>query len=113
MKVSTLRSAGIVLAAYLAAALLCALAHAADDYPNRPVTIVVPFPPGASNDFLARYEADVLQRALHGSFVVETKRALAARSASLTPRNPILTATTLLRTVGDHDTALRDEIRFV
>jgi tripartite-type tricarboxylate transporter receptor subunit TctC len=33
----------------------------------------VPFPPGASNDFLARYEADVLQRALHGSFVVENK----------------------------------------
>jgi tripartite-type tricarboxylate transporter receptor subunit TctC len=73
MKVSNLRSAGIVLAACLAAALFCALAHAADDYPNRPVTIVVPFPPGASNDFLARYEADVLQRALHGSFVVENK----------------------------------------
>ena len=73
MKVPNLRSAGIVLAACLAAGLLGALAHAADDYPNRPVTIVVPFPPGASNDFLARYEADVLQRALHGSFVVENK----------------------------------------
>jgi tripartite-type tricarboxylate transporter receptor subunit TctC len=60
--------------------LLCALggfllcpALAADDYPSRPVTIVVPFPPGASNDTLARYEADVLQRALHGSFVVENR----------------------------------------
>jgi tripartite-type tricarboxylate transporter receptor subunit TctC len=73
MKVPNLRSAGIVLAACLAAGLFCALAHAADDYPNHPVTIVVPFPPGASNDFLARYEADVLQRALHGSFVVENK----------------------------------------
>ncbi len=46
---------------------------AADDYPTRPVTIVVPFPPGASNDLLARYEADVLGRALHGTFVVENK----------------------------------------
>jgi tripartite-type tricarboxylate transporter receptor subunit TctC len=73
MKVTTLRAAGMALAACLAAGLLGALAHAADDYPNRPVTIVVPFPPGASNDFLARYEADVLQRALHGSFVVENK----------------------------------------
>ena len=45
----------------------------AEDYPSRPVTIVVPFPPGASNDLLARYEADVLSRALHGSFVVENK----------------------------------------
>jgi tripartite-type tricarboxylate transporter receptor subunit TctC len=73
MKVPNLWSAGIALAACLAAGLFCVLAHAADDYPNRPVTIVVPFPPGASNDFLARYEADVLQRALHGSFVVENK----------------------------------------
>ena len=63
-----------------AAALVCALtavlfavASAADDYPDRPVTIVVPFPPGASNDLLARFEADVLGRALHGTFVVENK----------------------------------------
>jgi tripartite-type tricarboxylate transporter receptor subunit TctC len=55
----------------IAAALTPALT--ADDYPNRPVTIVVPFPPGASNDLLARYEADVLQRTLHGTFVVENK----------------------------------------
>jgi tripartite-type tricarboxylate transporter receptor subunit TctC len=63
-----------------AMALACALmalpvlhAIGAEDYPNRPVTIVVPFPPGASNDILGRYEADVLGRALHGSFVVENK----------------------------------------
>jgi tripartite-type tricarboxylate transporter receptor subunit TctC len=48
-------------------------AIAANDYPTRPVTIVVPFPPGASNDTLARYEADVLGRALHGNFVVENR----------------------------------------
>jgi tripartite-type tricarboxylate transporter receptor subunit TctC len=61
---------------FVACALIGALfapAHAADDYPSRPVTIVVPFPPGASNDILARYEADVLQRALHGTFVVENR----------------------------------------
>jgi tripartite-type tricarboxylate transporter receptor subunit TctC len=60
----------------LACALLGAMAvplHAADDYPTRPVTIIVPFPPGASNDVLGRYEADVLQHALHGSFVVENR----------------------------------------
>lgn len=63
-----------------AAALFCAfttvlfaVAFAADDYPDRPVTIVVPFPPGASNDLLGRFEADVLGRALHGTFVVENK----------------------------------------
>ena len=45
----------------------------ADNYPNRPVTIVVPFTPGASTDTLARFEADALQRALHQSFVVENR----------------------------------------
>jgi tripartite-type tricarboxylate transporter receptor subunit TctC len=63
-----------------AVALACALialpmlhAIGAEDYPNHPATIVVPFPPGASNDILGRYEADVLGRALHGTFVVENK----------------------------------------
>jgi|SRR5579862_398726 len=63
---------GAVVASAITAALL-APAFTADDYPNRPVTIVVPFPPGASNDLLGRYEADVLQRALHGTFIVENK----------------------------------------
>ena len=38
-------------------------ASAADDYPSRPVTIIVPFTPGGSTDIMARYEAEVLQRA--------------------------------------------------
>src|SRR5579862_6282426 len=63
---------GAVVASAITAALL-APAIGADDYPNRPVTIIVPFPPGASNDLLGRFEADVLGRALHGSFVVENK----------------------------------------
>ena len=45
----------------------------ADNYPSRPVTVVVPFTPGGSTDILARYEADVLQRQMHGTFVVENK----------------------------------------
>jgi tripartite-type tricarboxylate transporter receptor subunit TctC len=48
-------------------------AIAADDYPVRPVTVVVPFTPGASTDIMARYEAEVLQQALGKSFVVENK----------------------------------------
>jgi tripartite-type tricarboxylate transporter receptor subunit TctC len=46
---------------------------AVDDYPSRPVTIVVPFTPGGSTDIMARYEADVLQRALGQSSVIENK----------------------------------------
>jgi len=46
---------------------------AVDDYPSRPVTIVVPFTPGGSTDIMPRYEADVLQRALGQSSVIENK----------------------------------------
>jgi tripartite-type tricarboxylate transporter receptor subunit TctC len=48
-------------------------ALAADDYPSRPVTIVVPFTPGGSTDILARYEAEVLHRTLNGTFVVDDR----------------------------------------
>jgi tripartite-type tricarboxylate transporter receptor subunit TctC len=46
---------------------------AADDYPSRPVVIVVPYPPGGTTDLLGRYEADVLQRELRQSFIVENR----------------------------------------
>ena len=55
------------------AAVLSVGAALADNYPSRPVTVVVPFTPGGSTDILARYEADVLQRQMHGTFVVENK----------------------------------------
>jgi len=48
-------------------------ALAVDDYPTRPVTVVVPFTPGGSTDIMARYEAELLQRALGQSFVIENK----------------------------------------
>ena len=73
MKMPSIRAGSTVALACALLALPALRAIGAEEYPNRPVTIVVPFPPGASNDLLARYEADVLQRALHGSFVVENK----------------------------------------
>lgn len=54
-------------------ALACLGAARADNYPSRPVTIVVPFTPGGSTDILARYEAEVLQQQMHGTFIVDNK----------------------------------------
>lgn len=55
----------------LAGVLAPATALAQDDWPNRPVTLVVPYGPGASNDTFTRAVADVLSRELGQPFVVE------------------------------------------
>jgi tripartite-type tricarboxylate transporter receptor subunit TctC len=45
----------------------------ADDYPNRPVKIIVPTPPGGPVDVIARITANYLQTALGKGFVVENR----------------------------------------
>ncbi|HEY8613046.1 MAG TPA: tripartite tricarboxylate transporter substrate-binding protein, partial [Roseomonas sp.] len=42
-------------------------------WPERPVTLVVPFPPGGSNDVVARLMAQQLSRSLGQPFVVENR----------------------------------------
>ena len=50
-------------------------AHCADnsDYPNRPIRIIVPFPPGGSNDLLARYFGDKLTERLGQQTVIDNR----------------------------------------
>ena len=60
----------LTLAAVALAAAGSALAQA---WPSRPVTLLVPFPPGGSTDLIARTLAPKLQERLGGSFVVENK----------------------------------------
>ena len=57
----------------LGAALLPVLGCAgwAQSYPNRPVTIIVPFAPGGASDVVGRIVADYLSRALGQQFVIE------------------------------------------
>lgn len=56
----------------LAAAVLSAAAHA-QQYPNRPITMIVPFPPGGIADITGRPLAASMSRILGQSVVVENK----------------------------------------
>ena len=59
--------------AFLAPVLLLPLAAHANDWPTRPVHIIVPYPPGGSTDVAARLIADSLARSLGQQVVVENK----------------------------------------
>src|SRR5688572_24477506 len=54
-------------------ALAMSLPAAAQQYPTKPVTVVVPFTPGGSSDITARTVSAKLQDALGQSFVIDNK----------------------------------------
>src|SRR5688572_24973581 len=47
--------------------------HAADDYPSKPIRLVVPYPAGGIADKIARETAEQLQQRLKQSVVVENR----------------------------------------
>ena len=64
-------------------------AQAQDAYPNKPVTLVVPYPPGGTSDVVGRLLAQRLREELGQTFVVENKAGAApAIGASAVARAP-------------------------
>ena len=56
-----------------AAALALPLQALAQDYPNRPIRILIPFPPGSAADLIARLMATDMAASLGSSVVVESR----------------------------------------
>src|SRR5262249_23612909 len=85
---------------------LAAVPAQAEDYPSRPVRIVVPFAAGAGNDLLGRLLAAELTKRLNGQVFVENKPGAASQlGTDLVAKSPA-DGYTLLWTASDGLSAL-------
>jgi tripartite-type tricarboxylate transporter receptor subunit TctC len=66
----------------LAAALLAPLPLSAQDYPTKPITLVVPYAAGGGNDAMARTVADKMSKTLGQQVVVENRAGAGGSTAT-------------------------------
>ena len=107
-----LNQAAITLAACLASAPVWAQSSA---WPNKPVRIVVPFPPGGTTDILARAIAPELGKAFGQSFIIENRGGAGGNvGTEIVAKSSNDGYTLLMGTVGTHgiNRALYDKLPY-
>jgi len=84
-------------------ALSCAAFPALAEYPDKPVKIIVPYPPGGTTDILARVIAQRLGERLKQSFIVENRGgASGAIGTQAVAKSPADGYTLCMGTIGTH-----------
>lgn len=68
-----MRRLGLVIAAALATLPSSGIAQAQSDYPNKAIRLIIPFPPGGSNDVVGRMIANKLSERLGKQIVVDNR----------------------------------------
>jgi tripartite-type tricarboxylate transporter receptor subunit TctC len=92
-----------VLATLAALALGAPLLASAQDYPNRPIRLVVPFGAGTTTDIVSRIFAEAMSKPLGQAIVVENKAGAGGNIGSdLVAKAPTDGYTILMGTVGTH-----------
>src|SRR6185503_18009966 len=80
---------GSIVAAAVLALPCCPWYAAAQDYPNKPVHVIVVFPPGGSNDVTARIVFKKLEDNLKQQFVIDNRAGAAGTiGAAAVARSP-------------------------
>ena len=87
----------------LAAALSCAALPALAEYPDKPVKIIVPYPPAGTTDILARMIAQRLSERMKQPFVIENRPGAGGAIGSVAvAKSPADGYTLLMATVNSH-----------
>ena len=85
------------------AAIATLAAHAQDTYPNKPITLVVPVPPGGASDFIARTVGQKLSDALGQPVVISNRGGASGTIASdNVAKSPADGATLLISSITTH-----------
>ena len=89
MRRLAMRRLAVFCATFLLSALAVSLSARADDYPTRPIRLIIGFPPGSAADITARLVGDSMSRTLGQQIVVEARpgagSSLAAESVARAP----------------------------
>src|SRR5215204_3624 len=99
----------VLVAVVTALVALAPISATAQAYPSRPITLVIPLPPGGTNDIMARAVADKLSAALGQQVVIENRPSggtgtVATRAVAKGPADgyTILLAYTSTMATGPH-----------